>query len=242
MSQDEDRKRSRTVHTLISEESAARLCATGEWISDKDVLTRVHEKSKQIQAAFTEWPTSSVRPDVAVLQEFFQNASKLLQERVETHIVHQRFDPLAPAELRVKPGAVFKVKSAALDAGINALALILAVVATTPWPILFSVWVGLSVLNLFKLLFSNYENLVDPDERLVFEAIFRCQGRLCVISYEALRNKNYDEAYGTVNPNIAAIEKEIGDTLTNREIMKALASLKSRGVLSERNGRWSIAF
>lgn len=244
MSQNEKEKSFRNIQTLISEDRATKLCLTGEWISDNDILDRIHEKSKQIQGEFSEWPTSPVQPDdkVKVLKEFFQNATKLLEQSVETQIVHQQIDIGAPAEIRVKPGAVFKVKSSALAVGVNALALILAIFSTTAWPLLFSVWVGLSVINLVKILFNGYESLSDPDEKLVFEAIFRCQGRLCVINFEALRKKSYDEAFGTVNPSVAEIEKEIGGALTNRQIVKTLASLKSRGVLAERNGVWAIVF
>jgi hypothetical protein len=118
----------------------------------------------------------------------------------------------------------------------------LAIFATTPWPVLFPVWVGLSVRNLVRTILNSYESLVDPDELMVLEAICRCQGRSSIVNYDALSQMRYDDAYGTVNPTVAEIETEIGGSVKTGAIMKALSSLKSRGVLEERGGVWSIAF
>jgi len=230
------------IKTTISEGQAERLCATGEWITDDDVKKRINEKSKEIQCGFVDWPPSPMRPDILVLKEFFQIAPELLGEKVESKIVHHRFEPHAHAEVRVKPGAVFKVKSAALLAGEKALALVLVIFATTTWPLLFPAWAGLSIINLVRIILNSYESLLDPDELSVFEAIFRCQGRSCIVNYDALKEMRYNDAYATANPTVAEIEREIHGRVESQAILKALSSLKSRGVLKERDGVWSIAF
>lgn len=242
MRQNEKENSSKNIPLVISEERAKELCSTGKWIADTDILDRINKESKRIQREFPEWPKSSIRPDVKMLQEFFKAAPKLLKESVETQIVHQKFDLEAHTEIRVKMGAIFKVKSTALDIAVDALSLILAVCATTPWSLLFIIWVGFSFLDLVQKLWKGYESLLDPDEIHVFEAIFRCQGRLCTINYDAVKEKNYNDAYGTVNPSVVEIENEIRGAHNKHQIVKTLANLKSRGIIVERDGLWSIAF
>jgi len=244
MSQDNKEHQPRKVPSIISEGEAARLCQSGEWITDLHVCDRIQQKSEDILAAFPDWPSSNQTPTVDPLTELFQLCPIILSdsEAVEAKHIAQRFDVTSRMEIRVKPGVVFKVKSAVLDLGINGLALILAIFSTTTWPLYFPVWLGLSLTVLIRTLYKNLESIRDPDEKVVFEAIFRCQGRFCIVNYLALQNKEYDEAYGFVSPTVDDISAEIKGQLSHREITKALASLELRGIVKDRNGRWSISF
>ena len=228
MSKSTRNSESERVFTVIIEEEAARLYATGNWISDIQVIDRIHQQSKNVV-------------DARALQEFFHASREILPEIVESKYIKQTFDS-CQVELRIKAGIIFKVKSTALDLGINGLGLILAIFSTTTWPFFFPVWLGLSVIVLVKSLYKGWESIRDPDERLIFEAIFRYQGRACVVNYDALENKNYNEAYGFVSPTVQNILLEIGHELTERETNKALASLGSRGIVEKRDGRWAISF
>ena len=244
MSQDNKERQPRNVPSIISEGEALQLCQSGEWITDLRVGDRIHQKSEDILATFQDWPSSNQTHDFDALTEFFQLCPIILSESetVEAKHIIQRFDLTSMMELRVKAGVVFKLKSAALDLGINGLGLILAIFSTTTWPLYFPVWLGLSLTVLIRTLYKNLESIRDPDEKLAFEAIFRCQGRYCVVNYLALQHKEYDEAYGFVSPTVSDLSAEIKGQISDREIIKALASLESCGIVKQRNGRWSISF
>ena len=244
MSQDKKEHQPRKVSSIISEEEATQLCQSGEWITDKQVRDRIEQKSKDILAAFPNWPSSNQTPDARLLTEFFQLCPIVLSdsEAVAAQHIAQRFDITSRMEIRIRPGVIFKAKSAALDLGINGLALILAIFSTTTWAPYFSVWLSLSFAVLIRTLYKNLESIRDPDEKAVFEAIFRSQARCCIVNYAALLNKQYDEAYGLVCPSVDDLSTEIKGQLSHRKITKALASLKLRGIVKDRNKRWSISF
>lgn len=244
MGQDNKKRQLRKVPTVISEGKAVQLCQSGEWITDLKVSDRIQQKSKDILANFQDWSSSNQTASVYALTEFFQLCPIILSESeaVEANRIMPQFDPGYNLELRIKAGVVFKLKSAALDLGINSLGLILAIFSTTAWPLYFPVWLGLSLTVLIRTLYRNLESIRDPDEKVVFEAIFRCQGRFCIVNYVALKDKNYDEAYGFVLPTVSDLSAEIKGQISEKEIGKALASLESRGIVKERNSRWSISF
>lgn len=244
MHEDSPKYQAKKVTPLISEDEAARLYQTGDWITDLAICDRVDQESKDILVRFPNWPSSSQTPDVKARVKFFQECPAILSESesIEAKYITQRFDHTPGMELRIKPGTVFKVKSAALDLGINGMGLILAIFSTTTWPLYFPVWLCLSLTVLIRTLYKHWESIRDPDERLVFEGIFRYQGRACVINHDALQNRKYDEAYGFIAPTAHDLSTEIGGQITYHAIIKALASLESRGIVKERYGRWSISF
>jgi hypothetical protein len=122
------------------------------------------------------------------------------------------------------------------------LALVYAVFTVTALPYVLKFLLGKQLWDVGKRLLQCWEVLEDPDERLVFEAIFRLQGKR---SGEILKIKElsqYSQAPTLWESDVQGICLEVGSSLMEREVRKTLGSLKERGIIAERDGRWSIAF
>lgn len=98
------------------------------------------------------------------------------------------------------------------------------------------------VIRIVKALYSGFEQLKDPAERSVFEAIFNSHGKLATVNYDALRQLDFDRADGHVSPSIDELVEALSSKLSKEEVRKALNSLDGRKIIGERNSRWHVRF
>lgn len=236
-------KRQSLIPSIITEEEAIKLCSGGEWITDLKIKDMVADKAKELQQQFQEWKQPDMPgPNISHIVNAFDSVNSVLDELFE-HKVIAFTGLLSPfAELRVRANAVYKVIPTLMNTAVHGISLVIAVLAVTTFSNLFLIWagVGVNVVTIVYKLYKGWEILSDPDERLVFEEIFKLQGKLVTVNYDAVKNKDFDAAYGTVSPPTDDIAAAIGNRLSRRELEKTLAALKNRDVVHQRRGRWSI--
>ena len=187
------------------------------------------QREWRLSDAYREASHDSYRAVCGLLEDCFEHCA--IYEPV-------RQQELMTSELRIKPNTVFKVGSS-LSEIVEGLGLIYAVFTITPLAFLAKAALGKQLLDVAKRLFECWEVLDDPDERVVFEAVFRLQGKR---SGDILRLRDYSQAPALLESDVAGICVEVGSSLTEREVVKTLASLRHRGIVSERDGRWRIVF
>jgi hypothetical protein len=87
---------------------------------------------------------------------------------------------------------------------------------------------------------KQYYERLQGEELEVLEAIAKLAGQSSCINYDKLGQKDYDGAFGTVNPMLDAIAGDVG--VDTKSALRTLNSLKRQGIVAERHGRWGITF
>ena len=228
---------------FISIMEAGKRCDTGEWITDLKVLEKVEDQANAIREQLTNWPdTPRDRKDWEMVQHIFQATPDCLSSQLEHAFISQPQQNLYVMEVRVTANVVYKIKPTILDAAVHFLSLMVALSAVSPFSYLFKVWFTLSSLQLFRTIWKGWERIRDPKEKIVFEAIYKLQNKLCAKNYNALDQGNFASAFGYVSPSIQELAFVLKQQLTKKEIESALASLERRDIIASKKGRYSISF
>lgn len=231
-------------HTLgyVSLLRAAELCETGEWLTDTLAMGQISDSAATLRTELAidddtqrEWLLNEVY--TKVFEESNNAVNKLLLERFEYFIIKDPDErPSAMLEFRLRPNTVLKVGQA-VPALFRGLALIYAVFTITPLPFVLKLNLGIQIFEIGQRLLQCWESIEDPDERLVFEAVFRLQGKR---SGEILKLRDYPQTPWLLESDLEGIALEVG--LEQRDVVKTLSGLQRRGILAQKDGRWSIAF
>jgi|GEM_PF-5240960 len=230
---------------IVTEEEALSLCKTGEWLTDLTLTDKISHRASAFGRTFGDWTKVGILlRDSQTITDTYSAFVRVLRERLEfKYIKPPPFSLFSVfSELRIRPNVVYKIGPTACKSVKNILGLILAIAASSPFPTLLLVWAGLEMDPIIRTILNGYEKLTDPLEKIAFEAVYKLHGKLSVVNYDALQNKDYSSAFGYIAPSISDIEAEVESRFTKEELGRALASMKSREVLGENAGRWYIRF
>lgn len=228
---------------LISIMEAARRSETGEWITDLKVSNKVAAQANKIREQLTDWTdTPHDKIDFQMLEDIYQIVPDCLTSQLEHAFIHHPPGNLYATELRVTSNVVYKIKPTVLNATIHFLSLMLALSTVSPFPLLFTAWFALSSIQLAQTIWKGWESIGDPEEKLVFETVYKLQNRLCVTNYDALDQKDFASAFDCVSPSFQELALDLIPKLKENEIESALASLEKRNIIVCKNSRYSISF
>jgi len=142
---------------------------------------------------------------------------------------------------RLRQFCVYKLGKASKDGLLKFLGIVAAGYALTPitGPL---AWIapGIAGWEFIKSIVLAYERIEDPDEKMVFETIYILERRPIIVDYRAYEKEDFLNAYGHAWPNIDDLNNELNGKLTEKELKKALVSLKARGIISNKQNRWQI--
>ena len=229
---------------MISQQEAAKLVKTGQWIYDTSVPSPLDVLTELIPEESSVWEDLKLIDHLnsaSLVNENKNLALGALGSSVESMYITQTQDDYNVLALRVKQYRVFKVATAAKDGLPRFLALVVAGMLFTPLtgPI---GWVtpAVAAIDFVNAMAGAYEKIGDPDDMLVFELIYKLQRRPVIIDYDAYTNNQYNLAYGHRWPTEEELSSEVNGQLTAKELEKALSSLSGRSIVKKRQGRWTI--
>jgi len=198
------------MRSTITESEAQRLLASGEWVKE-------HDLKREILAS-----TGPAPPFVASL---WSDLAAVLATRTETRQVDEDFPP-GIMGLRCGPYTVYKVGPTLRRAAGRAVMIAAALYAGAP-----ALSKG-AAIALFKVLIAGYERIADPDEQVVFEALFAVGDRptQSILGLGA----------AVPEPTVAGVTRHLAGAVDEQRVAHALERLHQRGVVAESAGRWSI--
>ena len=220
---------------VVSEHEATLLLQSDSWMGEQELM-RVDSLGQEIFPQGNQ--ASSIEELLGRRRELKEGVRMALEhKRVE---VKQAIDGGSGLALRLGTGAVYKLVPTLREVLPNFVGLLFAGLTATNYFVLYSLWVGLSSIQIIKQLLSGFERLEDEVERAVFEGIYVIQGRVSVRDYDALAAQEFERAYATIAPTGMDLARHFAELFSSEQIEGALQSLKSREILSEDNGRWTI--
>lgn len=236
---------------FISQQEGARLLSSGEWVSDIEVYMDVCKQARALQESWGVWAEQGT----GILMQSLKGSSGVgapfdemrhaidaaYSVRMETKILETP-PPDYTLGMRVSAHAVYKVRPTAEKLLRDSLRFIMAVTQSSPYTILMAGWVGVELRSLYQTLLEGFERIEDPHEREVLEAIHRLCAKATVVNFDALKEQEFDKAYGFIAPEIDQLVAELEGKVDEREISTALGAMKERKILQQRKGRWMIAF
>lgn len=233
------------LNRCITEEESKTILASREgWVSDKElpflmgrILGPITDK---VPEDFGE-RGSDLRDAV---DEFMTTLFKVVYENGEHYHIIKNLDDLVPIINqalnpggmqplgRVLPGRIYKFKQAIPDLMLGCAELILLLLSAAQDGNITPLEMGLAgvpFVDLIRRLKDHYETITDPVEFSVFEAIH--QGK-----------KEY-WTYGKIDkwPSLTDIERILPD-MDRSKIINILERLRDRGILSNEDDTWKIAF
>lgn len=228
------------MDNAINEDDADSLITSGDWLTESGYLDKISRISVGSRDKFAD---GRVDPSVDDIIRSRDELIEGLRASFEHRIVKSDSgtDPQG-LELRIGKGAVYKILPTLREALADFLGLLFAGLTSTKLFTLFAAWAAVSTWKIVKTLIGGFERLSDPVEYAVFEAVFRLQGEISVRDYDALKDNDFDTAYGTIAPITEAVVAKVAGDHPSDEVEAALNALKTREILCERDGRWSIKF
>jgi hypothetical protein len=232
---------------MINSIEAHNLVKTGDWIYGSDAIKFIEsisllipnesEVSKDVKVI------GKIGRDWKIIAEIQNDMHSLLQERFEMKIIHPEDRTPFLMGIRIQEYCVYKVGDALRNGTVKFLGLVAAGYALTlvTGPI---GWIAptLATYEFFKTIITAFEKIEDPDEKQIFETIYKLERTPVIVDHDAYKRKDHTKAYGYGHkwPTFDEIKNELGDQLSDKEIKKSLVSLKKRGILGKNNGRWKI--
>src|ERR1022692_3351044 len=143
-------------------------------------------------------------------------------------------------EFRIGPGRVLHLREALKIVLIDGLGLFFAFTTTSGFAALFYTWFFLSGADIVRRFMKCFENLTDPQERQVFEALFALQnGKVAEVA-----GTDPDEDVPAKRTRISVAAKAISEHLgmDEAEVRGILRGMAARDIVTESAGLWSISF
>lgn len=222
------------------------------WKNDLEIMDEVDEYARKKADELLSWDRAKFRlwtdRDSEFSYEKFRTQYRadlngLLGLEFETEPIRHPPNPNPHhMALRIDAFAIYKIGKTLPTALRDALAIVLAFIATSPYPFLLVAWGAMSFIELVRLFRSGYEKLEDENERLVFEAVHTLSAETAVTNYDALEDGNFHSAIEVVAPTKDRIIEVLQPKLSREDIEKTLQALKQRDVFAETAGRWRIVF
>jgi hypothetical protein len=226
--------------TQISRAKAIELLIQDDYVADIQFLSLVQESIDP-----------SIEIDDTRANDLWSMVNSLLQERVDALSVEDsslnedeedfadESEEEASSQLRIGNGRVLHIRKAARTVLVDGLGIVFAFGASTSSE-LYEGWLGIRVIDILNKLLSSYQKISEENERMVFEEIYRLHQEFAVVNYEALRNLDFSQAYGRLNPTTSDLVASLGDAMDEDLVKQALESLQQRDILEARNGHWAI--
>jgi len=143
-------------------------------------------------------------------------------------------------EFRIGPGRVLHLREALKIVLIDGLGLFFAFTTTSGFAALFYTWFFLSGADIVRRFMKCFENLTDPQDRQVFEALFALQnGKVAEVA-----GTDPDEDVPAKRTRISVTDKAISEQLGmgEAEVRGILRGMAARDIVTESAGLWSISF
>lgn len=143
-------------------------------------------------------------------------------------------------EFRIGPGRVLHLREALKIVLIDGLGLFFAFTTTSGFAALFYAWFFLSGADIVRRFMKCFENLTDPQERQVFEALFALQnGKVAEVA-----GTDPDDDIPAKRTRISVADKAISEHLGmgEAEVRGILRGMAARDIVTESAGLWSISF
>jgi len=222
----------------INDDDADRLLASGDWLAESEYLDRISRISVADRNRFAD---GRVEPSVDDIIRSRNELIEGLRASFEHCVIANDSEADSQGlELRIGKGAVYKILPTLRESLADFLGLLFAGLTSTKLFTLFVVWAGVSAWKIVRTLIRGFERMTDPVEYAVFEAVFALQGEVSVRDYDALKERDFDAAYGTIAPTTEEVAGKLAPEHSRDSVQGALDALKQREILREREGRWSI--
>jgi|SRR3972149_4598442 len=196
---------------VLREREARHLLASGDWMKEQDL-----ERDFRAAAGATS-PPAALWSDMKIV----------LAERTETAGVDPNEDlPPGMMGLRLGPYTIYKLGPTLRQAALRAFLVAASLLAGSQGVS------AASMIGFFKAFLDGYERLADPDEQLVFEALYAVQHRAV--------HSRLNLGPPVADPSVGGLVVQLAGTMDDLRVAHALERLHKRGIVAEEAGRWTI--
>ena len=231
---------------VISELEANRLLDEENYFSDVELINGTFDTAKLVLDQIEDWPEREFSEEDWKQHEefckgFLEATNSYMEANHETHIIDVNYDPNIMG-LMVKPHAVYRVIPTVRSVIGNILVIIRMIGMTTVTFSIEAAIVGQQVSEVIKKIIDGYVSIDDENDRKVFEAILKLRAELVVINYDALHDKDYEKAYGKIDPSEDRIIEYVKDSLSKDNAKKSIGNLIDMGVITKTRRGFKLVF
>ena len=145
-------------------------------------------------------------------------------------------------EFRIGPGRVLHLREALKIVLIDGLGLFFAFATTSGFAALFYTWFFLSGADIVRRFMKCFEQITDPQEKQVFEALFALQNLRATEVAGSDPDDDVPAKRTRISVPAKAISEHLNGQISEEEARTILRGMAARDIVTESAGLWSISF